>query len=141
MTKDPTSPIAVTFVFPAAAGATSVCLVGEFNHWSPDEHPMDRQNDESFSITIELTTGRRYQYRYLVDGEEWENDWAADAYVPNEYGGNNSQIDLTEESPRLAAAPVAEPPETTKVTTKVTAATKVTKAKKAAKPKDSLADE
>ncbi|MEO6123627.1 MAG: isoamylase early set domain-containing protein [Ilumatobacteraceae bacterium] len=98
------SPIPVTFVFPAAAGAESVSLAGEFNEWSPDEHALERQDDDSFSITIELVPGRRYQYRYLVDGREWENDWAADAYVPNEYGGNNSQIDLTDGSERVATA-------------------------------------
>ena len=102
--------VPVTFVFPAVAGAHSVSLAGEFNGWSIDQHPMDRQPDDSFSITIELHAGRRYQYRYLVDGEEWENDWSADAYVPNEYGGNNSQLDLTQGSPRLAAATTAPAP-------------------------------
>ena len=105
--------ISVTFVFPSVAGARSVALAGDFNGWSHDQHPLVRQDDESFSITIELAVGRRYQYRYLVDGQEWENDWSADAYVPNEYGGNNSQIDLTVGSPRVAAAAILPTPEPT----------------------------
>ena len=37
----------------------------------------------------------RKGYRYLVDGERWENDWAADTYAPNDYGGDDSVVDLT----------------------------------------------
>jgi hypothetical protein len=32
---------------------------------------------------------------YLVDGERRQNDWAADSYAPNEYGGDDSVLDLT----------------------------------------------
>jgi hypothetical protein len=64
------------------------------------------------ALVIELPAGRTYQYRYLVDGDRWENDWQADAYAPNDYGGDDSVIDLTENSARRAnvstqAAPVA----------------------------------
>ena len=40
--------------------------------------------------------GREYTYRYLVNGEEWHNDWAADRYVPNEFGTDNSVVNLVE---------------------------------------------
>jgi len=33
-------------------------------------------------------------FRYLVDGERWENDWAADAYVPNPFGGEDSVVEV-----------------------------------------------
>lgn len=29
-----------------------------------------------------------------LDGQRWQNDWAADSYVPNEHGGDDSQLDL-----------------------------------------------
>jgi hypothetical protein len=35
-----------------------------------------------------------YRFRYLVDGRSWENDWAADLYVPNGYGGDDSVVDV-----------------------------------------------
>ena len=47
-------------------------------------------------MTVTLDSGRRSRYRFLVDGERWENDWAADAYAPNEYGGDDSVVELTE---------------------------------------------
>ena len=34
----------------------------------------------------------RRQYRYLLDGARWENDWQADKYLRNEYGGDNSVV-------------------------------------------------
>jgi hypothetical protein len=32
------------------------------------------------------------QFRYLVDEQTWLNDNAADAYVANEFGGENSIV-------------------------------------------------
>lgn len=86
--------VVATFRLPITAAAERVCVVGEFNNWSTTSNPMDRDG-EAFIARIPLEPGRRYRFRYLLDGERWENDWAADAYVPNEFGGNDSVIDLT----------------------------------------------
>ena len=86
--------VIATFRLPHDVAARSVCVVGEFNDWSQSASPMDR-DDEWFVAQIPLRTGRAYRFRYLLDGERWENDWAADAYVPNEFGGDDSVIDLT----------------------------------------------
>lgn len=93
--------IKVTFVLPAAAGARAAAIAGDFNDWSIDANPMERDPRGGFEVTLELPVGRHYEYRFWIDDAEWENDWYADAYVPNEYGGNNSRMDLTEGSPRV----------------------------------------
>jgi 1,4-alpha-glucan branching enzyme len=85
----------VVFRLPRAVDAEQVCVVGEFNEWSPIAHPMEREGD-AFVAQFAMTPGRSYRFRYLLDGERWENDWAADAYVPNEFGGDDSVIDLTD---------------------------------------------
>lgn len=105
-------PELVVLELPKEAGARSVAVAGDFNEWSVRTHEMGQRDDGSFAITLELEPGRTYCYRYWVDDERWENDWSADAYVPNEYGGDNSMIDLREGSPRLRnKTPVAhEPP-------------------------------
>jgi 1,4-alpha-glucan branching enzyme len=77
-----------------------VNVVGEFNRWSPTALPMDKDADGDLMATVTLQVGRRYRFRYLVDGSRWENDWAADDYAPNEFGGDDSVIDLTEHGPR-----------------------------------------
>jgi hypothetical protein len=45
-------------------------------------------------VTVDLEAGRAYRFRYLLDGERWDNDWAADAYIPNSFGGDDSVVDL-----------------------------------------------
>lgn len=74
----------VTFTVPAAAAseAKKIELVGEFNGWNPDEAiALKKQKDGSFKTSLELGAGE-YQFRYILDGEKWENDWEADKYVP-----------------------------------------------------------
>ena len=56
---------------------------------------MRRDAAGGFSVTIELDAGRVYRFRYLLDGQRWDNDWAADAYVRNDFGGDDSVVDLT----------------------------------------------
>lgn len=82
----------VTFELPAEVGAQEAALCGEFNDWNPETHPMKRRKDGSYSITISLKPGNSYRYRYLIDGARWENDWAADEYVGNEFGTDDSVI-------------------------------------------------
>ena len=86
----------VTFTLPneAAAEARTVCIRGEFNDWSPAANPLRRLEDGAFAVTIELPTGRAYRFRYLIDGWKYENDWYADRYEPNPYGGEDSVVDV-----------------------------------------------
>jgi hypothetical protein len=60
----------VTFSLPKAgvASARAVNIVGDFNG--------------SFSASVTLARGREYQFRYLLDGGLWENDWKADNISP-----------------------------------------------------------
>ena len=62
---------------------------------------MRRDADGGFSVTVELEAGRAYRFRYFLDGVRWDNDWAADTYLPNSFDGDNSVVDLT----ALATAP------------------------------------
>jgi len=84
----------VTFKLPAEVKAKTAALCGDFNKWAPDTHLMKRLKDGSFSTTVSLSSGRSYRFRYLLDGKRWENDWEADAYVPNEYGNYNSVVEV-----------------------------------------------
>lgn len=94
---DDTATTLVTFRLPPEVTAESVSVVGDFNDWSTTSHPMTRDADGSFVLAITLEPGRAYRFRYLLDGERWENDWSADAYVANDFGGEDSVIDLTEQ--------------------------------------------
>ncbi len=84
----------VTFtVTPEAAGASNdIRLVGDFNHWDRDATPMKRRRDGGFVATLDLPAGNDFEFRYYVDETAWENDWEADAYVPSQFGSDNSLV-------------------------------------------------
>lgn len=84
----------VTFTLPKAATAEAqgVALVGDFNNWDREATPMKRLKDGSFSITLDLQRDREYRFRYLIDGNRWENDWYADRYEKNRYGDDDSVV-------------------------------------------------
>ena len=84
----------VTFELPGEVNAQTVSLCGEFNEWSASAHPMMCRKDGRFSTTISLQAGETYRFRYLLDGERWENDWEADAYAPNEFGTEDSIVNV-----------------------------------------------
>ncbi len=83
--------VRVTFTMPVGTWADSIHLVGDFNDWNPSATPLQLRED-SWSVTLDLEPNRTYQYRYLINGTEWCNDWRADSYMPNELGGDNSVV-------------------------------------------------
>ena len=82
----------VTFRLPAEVNAETVALCGEFNEWDAEANPMKKLKAGDFSTTISLDAGNTYRYRYLIDGERWENDWDAEGYAANEFGAEDSVI-------------------------------------------------
>jgi hypothetical protein len=84
--------VEVTFTLPAEVEAASVALAGEFNDWATDETMLERGGDGTWRATVALAPGRSYRYRYLLDGERWENAWHADRYEPNSFGSIDSVI-------------------------------------------------
>jgi len=83
--------VKVTFRLPADSGADRAWVVGEFNNWSTDSHPMTRRDDGSLAAVIELAPGR-YRFRYYLGNGRWENAWDADTYAENEFGGSDSVV-------------------------------------------------
>ena len=87
--------VRVTFSLPSSVWAERVNLVGEFNGWDTTATPMLHSRlDTDWKVTIGLMTGRRYRFRYLLDGKEWLNDWHADDHLENPYGSYDSVVDL-----------------------------------------------
>lgn len=113
----------------AAAGAEKIFLAGDFNSWNETSIPMKKGPDGSFSVKKQLETNKEFQFRYLLDGKTWINDWKADKYIRSELANDdNSVVDTT--VPK--AAKTAKKP-TSKAVTKTTAkkpAAKNTSAKK-----------
>ncbi|WP_193615332.1 isoamylase early set domain-containing protein [Desertimonas flava] len=85
--------VTVTFTIPDRGDIEAAAVVGDFNDWSETSTPMTIRGDV-FTATMRLRTGRRYRFKYLLNGSRWENDWAADDYETNRFGGDDSVLDL-----------------------------------------------
>ncbi len=62
--------------------ATSGLLLGEFNNWDYNEGiELEKQKDGSMKAVASLESGKRYEYRYLLNDGRWVNDGSAHQYV------------------------------------------------------------
>ena len=126
----------------AAAGAEKAFLVGEFNDWSETATPMKKSADGSFSVKKQFEINKEYQFRYLLDGKTWINDWKADKYIRSELVNDDNSVVSTfvdtaakapaKKAPAKAATKAPAKKEATKPAAKKPAAKKAP-AKKATK--------
>jgi Glycogen recognition site of AMP-activated protein kinase len=88
----PSTPtVDVVFSLPAETEAGQVALCGEFNDWSPETTSLTRGDDRAWRVTVPLAPGT-YRYKFLLDGETWENGTDADRYEENAYGTTDSVV-------------------------------------------------
>ena len=84
----------VTFKLPkkAAKAVNSVHVVGDFNGQNELATPMKRLKNGDYTATVDLELYREYEFRYLKDEKEWENDWEADKYSPSPFGNCDNSV-------------------------------------------------
>jgi 1,4-alpha-glucan branching enzyme len=70
--------------------ALYVSVLGDFNGWNEDAHPMTRSRDGLWKSEVKLDPGE-YQFRYRIDHARWANDETAPT-VRNEFGSENSLV-------------------------------------------------
>lgn len=75
-----------------AKDAERVCLVGNFNEWNPEKHPMQKNSNGTWEKTVLLAPGR-YEYKFQVDGK-WRLDTANPERCRNEFGTQNCLINI-----------------------------------------------
>ncbi len=133
----------VTFSLPieAARGGKDVRILGDFNHWSWEQGYCMSAGKTEYTAEVELSSGREYQFRYLIDNHIWENDWKADRYTPAAYGEYNSVLSLIQNAPgkkepvlKEAEEAKAKKPASAKAAKPKVAAPKKTSATTEAKP-------
>jgi 1,4-alpha-glucan branching enzyme len=84
--------VTVTFEIPGSVWAERINLVGDFNDWNAQSLQFQQDRSGNWIIELELDAGCAYRFRYLFDGEHWRDDWHADNYIPNPYGGYDSIV-------------------------------------------------
>ena len=70
-----------------APKARSVALVADFTNWAQEPLELKQQKKGRWKATTLLAPGS-YQYRYLVDGQWWD-DQDCQTRAPNPFGGEN----------------------------------------------------
>jgi 1,4-alpha-glucan branching enzyme len=83
----------VTFEF-TRADVTSAVLVADFNDWQAIEMKFNKKANV-FKTKVRLPKNGIFHFRYLLNNTEWENDYKADQYLPNEFGTENSVVNTT----------------------------------------------
>ncbi|MBK8807674.1 MAG: isoamylase early set domain-containing protein [Bacteroidales bacterium] len=73
-------------------GATEVSIAGDFNGWNPEATPMKIAKSGEASVSINLETGKEFQYKIVLNKTTWINDPSADKTQPNEFGEENSVV-------------------------------------------------
>lgn len=121
----------VTFTLPAEAinGVSEVQVLGDFNNWNHEQGVKMKSGKAGFETTLELAAGRYYEFRYLLDGNIWANDPAADDYHATPYGVYNSVVKLEAVAETPAAKTTAPKATETKAVAAKTTAPKATETK------------
>jgi AMP-activated protein kinase-like protein len=83
----------VVFSLPAETQADRVALCGDFNDWATEGISLARGDDRTWRVTVSLVPGS-YRYKFLLDGETWENGPDADRLEENAYGTLDSVIEV-----------------------------------------------
>ena len=80
-----------------APKAKSVTVKGD---WEVNDGTgkMKKGKDGSFSVKLTLDVDKEYQFRYLLDGYKWENDWKADKYIPAPYSNADNSVVVTKKT-------------------------------------------
>jgi 1,4-alpha-glucan branching enzyme len=73
-----------------APEAEEVFLLGDFNHWDPVKHPMKKDKSDVWKKGIMVSPGR-YEYKFLVDGQWW-NDPNNQDFCFNCFGTMNNVV-------------------------------------------------
>ncbi len=90
--KQPAGHDEVKVTFSVADDGRPVSLVGDFNEWDPQAHPMKRRSNGTRSVAVILESGRRSSFRYLADGAWFFDDPDGDAIEPNGFGQTHTVI-------------------------------------------------
>ena len=77
-----------------ASEAKEVLLMGDFNNWSLEKHPMRKDETGTWKKKVTLSPGN-HEYKFLVDGQ-WTEDPRNNLRSPNCFGSYNSVIRLPE---------------------------------------------
>ncbi len=91
ITKRKNGKVRVTFAMPMIEGCGCLYLVGKFNEWNESVYRMQCADDGTWSLTLELEPGYKYQYRFRTLDGTWLHDPSA-VPAPSTFVSENSFV-------------------------------------------------
>jgi hypothetical protein len=73
--------------------AKTVQVAGDFNGWNPMSTPLEPISNGAWTVTIPLNPGR-YEYMFVVDGQQWVGDPFATEHNDDGFGAENAVLDV-----------------------------------------------
>jgi 1,4-alpha-glucan branching enzyme len=73
--------------------ARIVQAAGDFNGWNPTQTPLEQTSDGAWTVTLPLEPGR-YEYSFVVDGEQWIGDPFAAEQSDDGFGSRNAVLEV-----------------------------------------------
>ncbi len=83
----------VTFSIPGEWADKEVAVAGDFNEWDTRSNKLEKSGN-NWETLLRVKPNQKYRFKYFIDGEYWENDDSADAYVANEFGTEDSLLEV-----------------------------------------------
>ena len=90
--------VEVTFRMPPLEDVVELFLCGDFNGWQVKGIPFTLESDGTWVAKSVLDAGKSYRFRYHDNQGRWLNDREADAYVSNDFGSEDSVLNLIMEA-------------------------------------------
>ena len=82
--------VEVTFEWPKG-DIKNIALAADFNQWEVTPMKLNKKT-KTYNFKVRLPKDQSYQFRYLINESQWENDPKADGYISNNYGEDNSLL-------------------------------------------------
>ncbi|MDE1513881.1 MULTISPECIES: isoamylase early set domain-containing protein [Vibrio] len=80
--------VEVTFEYAAPQAICEVAIVADFLDWQPV--PMKKAvKSSTFKFKARLPKNSQFEFRYLLDNQQWINDPEVENYVANGFGQEN----------------------------------------------------
>jgi hypothetical protein len=86
-------PVVLVRLVVVQPGARVVQAAGDFNGWNPSQTPLEQTAEGAWTVTLPLEPGR-YEYQFVIDGEQWIGDPFAVEQSDDEFGSRNAVLDV-----------------------------------------------
>ncbi len=89
----PSKSKSISFYF-HAPDARSVTIAGSFNNWDGQANPLTRNPEGTWTVTLSLKPGS-YHYKFVINGDQWQEDPGNPNRLPNDQGDFNSVCEVS----------------------------------------------